>query len=113
MMPSSLARETQRWSHFEFSAPECFGYTIDWPIRYDDLAPWYEHVEKFAGICGNNDGVEALPDSVCQPPFEMNCVEKELKEKISARYKDRFMVHGRGAHLTQPQEIHLQQGSGK
>jgi len=107
------ARECQRWSNFEFTAPARYGYGIDWPIRYDDLAPWYSHVETFAGICGNEDGLEALPDGVFQPPFEMNCVEKELQEKISAKYKDRFMVHGRGAHLTRPTEIHLKQGRGQ
>ncbi len=107
------ARECQRWSNFEFTAPARYGYGIDWPIRYNDLAPWYSHVETFAGICGNADGLEAMPDGVFQPPFEMNCVEKELQEKISAKYNDRFMVHGRGAHLTRPNEIHLKQGRGQ
>lgn len=107
------ARECQRWSNFEFTSPSRFGYGIDWPIRYDDIAPWYSHVETFAGICGNSDGLEAMPDGVFQPPFEMNCVEKELQQKISSKYKDRFMVHGRGAHLTKPNEIHLKQGRGR
>ncbi len=107
------ARECQRWSNFEFTAPAKYGYGIDWPIRYKDIAPWYSHVELFAGICGNRDGLEAMPDGEFLPPFEMNCVEKELKEKIEKKYKDRFMVHGRGAHLTQPTELHLKQGRGQ
>lgn len=107
------ARESQRWSNFEFTAPAKYGYGIDWPIRYTDIAPWYSHVELFAGICGNRDGLEAMPDGEFLPPFEMNCVEKELKEKIEKKYKDRFMVHGRGAHLTQPTELHLKQGRGQ
>lgn len=107
------ARESQRWSNFEFTSPAKYGYGIDWPIRYKDIAPWYSHVELFAGICGNRDGLEAMPDGEFLPPFEMNCVEKELKEKIENKYKDRFMVHGRGAHLTQPTELHLKQGRGQ
>ncbi|MEQ1584300.1 MAG: GMC family oxidoreductase [Cyclobacteriaceae bacterium] len=107
------ARECQRWSNFEFTAPAKYGYGIDWPIRYNDIAPWYSHVELFAGICGNRDGLEAMPDGEFLPPFEMNCVEKELKEKIEKKYKDRFVVHGRGAHLTQPTELHLKQGRGQ
>jgi len=107
------ARESQRWSNFEFTSPAKYGYGIDWPIRYKDIAPWYSHVELFAGICGNRDGLEAMPDGEFLPPFEMNCVEKELKEKIEKNYKDRFMVHGRGAHLTQPTELHLKQRRGQ
>ena len=107
------ARECQRWSNFEFTAPARYGYGIDWPIRYGDIAPWYSHVETFAGICGNHDHLEAMPDGEFLPPFEMNCVEKELQKKITGKYKDRHMVHGRGAHLTRPGEIHLKQGRGR
>ncbi|MBB3056803.1 GMC oxidoreductase [Mucilaginibacter gotjawali] len=103
-------RACQRWSDFEFSAPQRYGYAIDWPIRYEDIAPWYSHVEKFAGICGGKDGLEALPDGEYLPPFEMSCVEQDIQRKISARYKDRFMVRTRWAQLTSPQEIHKQQG---
>lgn len=106
-------RACQRWSDFEFTAPERFGFAIDWPIRYKDIAPWYSHVEKFAGICGGKDGLENLPDGEYLPPFEMNCVEKEIQEKITANYPGRYMVQGRWAHLTEPQPIHLQQGRGK
>lgn len=106
-------RACQRWSDFEFTAPERFGFAVDWPIRYKDIAPWYSHVEKFAGICGGKDGLENLPDGEYLPPFEMNCVEKEIQEKITANYPGRYMVQGRWAHLTEPQPIHLQQGRGK
>ncbi len=107
------ARQVQRWSRFEFEAPARDGFAIDWPIRYDDLAPWYSHVEKFAGISGNRDGLENLPDSESLPPFEMNCVEKHVQQKITESYKDRPVIIGRCAHLTEPQEIHLQQGRGQ
>jgi choline dehydrogenase-like flavoprotein len=106
-------RACQRWSNFEFTAPQRYCYAVDWPIRYDDIAPWYSHVEKFAGICGGKDGLEALPDGEYLPPFEMSCVEEEIQRKISAHYKDRFMVHTRWAHLTKPEPIHLEQGRGQ
>ena len=107
------ARQTQRWSRFDFEGPGRDGFAVDWPIRYSDLAPWYSYVEKFAGIAGNKDGVETLPDGEFLPAWEMNCVEKELQKKIMANYKDRYVVQGRCAHLTKPNEIHIQQGRGQ
>ncbi len=104
------ARQTQRWSKYDFEGPARDGFAVDWPIRYDDLAPWYSHVEYFAGISGNKDGVETLPDGDFLPPWEMNCVEIEMQKKIMAGYKDRHVVQGRCAHLTQPRDIHIQQG---
>ena len=104
------ARQTQRWSRFDFEGPKRDGFAIDWPIRYNDLDPWYTYVENFAGISGNKDGLETLPDGDFLPAWEMNCVEKELQEKIMQLYKDRFVVQGRCAHLTQPREIHTMQG---
>lgn len=107
------ARQVQRWSRFEFEAPGRDGFAVDWPIRYNDLAPWYSYVEKFAGISGNRDGLETLPDSEVMKAWEMNCVEKHIQERIKANYKDRDVVIGRCAHLTEPQEIHKQQGRGQ
>jgi len=107
------ARQVQRWSRFEFEAPGRDGFAVDWPIRYNDLAPWYSYVEKFAGISGNRDGLETLPDSEVMKAWEMNCVEKHILERIKANYKDRDVVMGRCAHLTEPQEIHKQQGRGQ
>jgi choline dehydrogenase-like flavoprotein len=96
------ARQTQRWSDFDFQGPARDGYAVDWPIRYKDIAPWYSYVEKFAGISGNKDGLAALPDGEFQPPMELNSVEKFLQSKIAENYKDRKMIVGRCAHLTQP-----------
>lgn len=107
------ARATQRWSRFEFEAPGRDGYAVDWPIRYDDLAPWYSHVERFAGISGNRDGLETLPDGEFLPAWEMTCGEKLIQERIHANYKDRTVIQGRCAHLTQPNPVHLEQGRGK
>ncbi|WP_423147943.1 GMC oxidoreductase [Rubrolithibacter danxiaensis] len=106
-------RATQRWSPFEFTAPARYGYGLDWPIRYEDVAPWYSHVERFIGVCGNKDGLEAMPDGEFLPPFDFNCVEADLSKKINQHYKDRFMVQGRWAQLSQPNQIHLDQGRGK
>lgn len=107
------ARQVQRWSHLDFEAPQRDGYAVDWPIRYNDLASWYSHVERFAGISGNRDGLETLPDCESLPAFEMNCVEKHLQQSIMGNFPDRNVVIGRCAHLTKPQEVHLQQGRGQ
>lgn len=108
------ARHTQRWSDFDFEGPARDGFAVDWPIRYKDLAPWYSHVEKFAGISGNRDGLPELPDGEFLPPFELNCVEKYFKEQVAVHYKDRrHVIIARCAHITQPQPIHLQQGRGQ
>lgn len=104
------ARQTQRWSKYDFEGPARDGYAVDWPIRYEDIAPWYSHVERFAGISGNKDGYDTLPDGEFLPPWEMNCMEKEVQQKIMANYKDRYVVQGRCAHLTKPQQIHIEQG---
>ncbi len=104
------ARQTQRWSDFDFEGPARDGFAVDWPIRYKDIASWYSYVEKFAGISGNKDGLDSLPDGEFLPPLEMSCVEKYFKEKLKSEYKDRHVVYARCAHLTEPQPIHLQQG---
>lgn len=103
-------RACQRWSEFEFTAPERYGYGIGWPVNYATMAPWYSHVEKFIGVCGTRDGIDAMPDGEFLPPFELNCAESHIQQKIRAKYKDRHLVHARWAHLTEPKEIHLQQG---
>ena len=107
------ARQTQRWSRFEFENPARDGYSIEWPIGYDDISPWYTHVEKFVGISGNKDGLETLPDGDFLPPWEMNTVEAEIKDNIMASFDDRNVIIGRCAHLTQPREHHLAQGRGQ
>lgn len=107
------ARQVQRWSKYDFEGPARDGFAVDWPIRYEDIAPWYSHVERFAGVSGNYDGLDTLPDGEFLPAWKMNVVEKEIQKRIMAQYKDRNVVVGRCAHLTEPQEIHLQQGRGQ
>lgn len=104
------ARQTQRWSAYDFEGPARDGYAVDWPIRYNDLAPWYSYVEKFAGISGNKDGLDILPDGEFLPPIELSCVEKYFQESIAKHYPDRPVIYARCAHLTKPQQIHLDQG---
>lgn len=104
------ARATQRWSNYDFEGPARDGFAVDWPIRYKDLAPWFDHVESFAGIAGSRDGLAELPDSIVQPGFELSCIENYYKEQLKKNYGTRHLIQGRCAHLTDPQEIHLKQG---
>ncbi|MCU0354441.1 MAG: GMC family oxidoreductase [Cytophagales bacterium] len=105
------ARQTQRWSEYDFQGPARDGFAVDWPIRYADIAPWYSYVEKFAGISGNKDGLPQLPDGEFLPPHEWNCVEKHFSQQMAKHYKGgRPVIMGRAAHITQPKPIHLQQG---
>jgi choline dehydrogenase-like flavoprotein len=107
------ARQTQRWSKYDFEGPARDGFAVEWPISYDDIAPWYSHVEKFAGITGNKDGIDALPDGEFLAPHEMSCVEKYFKEKVASAYPNRHIIIGRAAHITDPQQIHYDQGRAK
>ncbi|XOV92751.1 MAG: GMC oxidoreductase [Bacteroidota bacterium] len=107
------ARQVQRWSKYDFQMPARDGFGGEWPITYDDIADWYSHVEKFVGISGNKDGLETLPDGEFLPPWEMNAVEKHIRNAIKENYKDRYPIIGRCAHLTEPKDIHLQQGRGQ
>jgi choline dehydrogenase-like flavoprotein len=103
------ARQTQRWSRFDFEGAVRDGIA-DWPIGYDELAPWYSHVEKFAGISGNYDRLETLPDGEFLPPWEMNDVEKHVQGKVMAAFPGRHVVQGRCAHLTAPRPEHFALG---
>ena len=103
------ARQTQRWSKYDFEGPARDGFG-NWPITYDDLAPWYTHVEFFAGISGNYDKLDTLPDGHFLPAWEMNDVEKKMQKAIMGKFTDRNVVQGRCAHLTKPEPIHIEQG---
>ncbi len=107
------ARQTQRWSDYDFEGPVRDGFAVDWPIRYKDIEPWYSYVEKFAGIAGNKDGLPELPDSECMPGFEMSCIENYFKETLQKNYPDRHLIQARCAHITDPQPIHVEQGRHK
>ncbi|MDJ0364205.1 GMC family oxidoreductase [Hymenobacter sp. H14-R3] len=104
------ARQTQRWSKYDFEGPARDGFAVDWPIRYDDLAPWYSYVEKFAGISGNRDGLPALPDGEFMPGFPLNAAEDYFRKELKKSHPDRHVISARCAHLSQPQPIHYEQG---
>lgn len=95
------ARQVQRISDLDFEGPARDGFAVDWPIRYKDLAPWYSHVEKFAGISGNKDGLPELPDGEFLPAYDLNIVEKYFKEQLKKNYgNDRHMIVARCAHIS-------------
>lgn len=93
-------RQSYRWSDLDFEANLRDGIAVDWPVRYADLAPWYDYVEEFAGISGQAEGLPQLPDGKFLPPMEMTCVELDTKEAIARHYDDRIMTIGRSAVLT-------------
>ncbi|MFT4565726.1 MAG: choline dehydrogenase-like flavoprotein [Saprospiraceae bacterium] len=107
------ARQTQRWSDYDFEGPARDGFAVDWPIRYKDLSAWYSKVEQFVGISGNKDGLDMLPDGDFLPAWELNCVEKHFQSAVKKNYRDRHVIYGRCAHITEQQEIHRQQGRGQ
>ena len=95
-------RQSYRWNKWDFEANAREGIAVDWPIRYEDLAPWYSHAERFAGIQGSKEGLEVLPDGEFLPAMDMNIVEKDLAAKIKAHYKgERHMFIGRSANITE------------
>jgi len=95
-------RACYRWSDLDFESNLKDGHGVDWPIRYKDIAPWYDYVESFIGVSGNRDGIPTLPDGKFQPPFEMNVVEKYFKQQVESKFNDRHVIIGRSANLTQP-----------
>lgn len=95
-------RQTYRWSDLDFEANAREGIAVDWPIRYKDVEPWYDYVEEFVGISGQEEGLEHLPDSKFLPAMDLNCVEKDVKEKIESNFEYRNLTIGRCAVLTEP-----------
>ena len=106
------ARQVQRWSPFDFEGPARDGYAVDWPIRYKDLADWYSYVERFVGVSGNKDGLDILPDGDFLKPWESNVVEDYFSQQVKKHYKDRHVIYGRCAHLTESKPIFVEQGRG-
>ncbi|MBS1947579.1 MAG: GMC family oxidoreductase [Bacteroidetes bacterium] len=96
-------RQSYRWSDFDFEANAKDGWAIDWPIRYKDIAPWYDRVEQFIGVSGSLESLPQLPDGHFLPPMDMTCVEKDVAARIKEKYKgQRHMIIGRSANLTAP-----------
>jgi len=97
-------RQCYRWSDYDFGANKLDGHGTDWPIRYADLAPWYDRVEEFIGVSGAEEGLPQLPDGRFQPPMALNVVERAMRERIAARWPDRLVTIGRTANLTAEKE---------
>jgi choline dehydrogenase-like flavoprotein len=95
-------RQSYRWSEMDFEANARDGHGVDWPLRYKDLAPWYDYVEKHVGISGSKEGLKQLPDGQFLPPMDLTCVEKDLAGIWKKSYKDRKLIIGRVANLTAP-----------
>ena len=94
-------RQTYRLSDIDFEANEKDGYGVDWPIRYAEIKPWYDYVEEYIGVSGENLGLKQLPDGIFLKPMELNCVEEVLKEQLQEKYTDRLLTIGRVAHITE------------
>lgn len=103
-------RQSYRMSPMDFESNAKDGHGSDWPIRYEDLKPWYDHVEKFAGISGSKEGLAQLPDGEFLPPMAFTGTEEDFKRKLEARYPGRKLIIGRCAHLTEPQPHHEELG---
>lgn len=94
-------RQSYRLSEMDFEANKKEGIAVDWPVRYADIAPWYDKVEEYIGVSGESLGLPQLPDGKFCPPMELNCAELDLKEKMAQNFNDgRLLTIGRVAHIT-------------
>ncbi len=103
-------RQSYRLAPIDFEANAKDGYGVDWPIRYDDLAPWYAHVENFIGVSGSKEGLDQLPDGDFLPPFALNDAEVEFKKAVEAKFPGRKVIPGRVANLSQARPHHEELG---
>jgi choline dehydrogenase-like flavoprotein len=94
-------RQTYRWSDYDFGANKRDGHGTDWPIRYADLAPWYDKVEQFIGVSGAKEGLKQLPDGQFQPGMALNVVEQHARGAIAQRWPERVLTIGRTANMTE------------
>lgn len=105
-------RQTYRWNKEDFIANSKDGHGVDWPIRYEDIAPWYNKVEKFIGVSGSIENLEVLPDSHFLPAMNMTAPELHLKKSVKDKL-GRPITIGRVAHLTKPTAQQTALGRGK
>jgi choline dehydrogenase-like flavoprotein len=98
-------RHSYRWSDIDFTANQKEGIAIDWPVRYKDIAPWYDKVESYIGVSGENLGLSQLPDGQFLPMMDLNCLEQHFREKVAENFDGRVVTAGRVAHLTGTKEF--------
>ena len=103
-------RQSYRLAPIDFEANAKDGHGSDWPIRYDDLAPWYDRVERFIGVSGSKEGLPQLPDGEFLPPFELNDAEVLFKQAVESKFPGRKVIPGRVANLSQAQPHHEELG---
>lgn len=103
-------RQSYRLSPMDFEANAKDGHGVDWPIRYEDLAPWYDHIETFIGVSGSKEGLPQLPDGQFLPPFDLNDGETMFKRAVEARWPGRKVIPGRVANLSKAQPHHEELG---
>jgi choline dehydrogenase-like flavoprotein len=95
-------RQSYRLSDLDFEANAREGVAVDWPVRYADIAPWYDYVERHAGVSGSLEGLPQLPDGQFQPAMPLNCAEAAIAARIASKFERRRMIPGRAANLTRP-----------
>ncbi len=92
-------RHSYRFSEMDFTANITDGHGVDWPVRYKDIAPWYDKVESYIGVTGELLGLPQLPDGVFEPMMELNCAEQHVRERLAEQFEDRIVTAGRVAHI--------------
>lgn len=92
-------RHSYRWSDLDFDANRKDRIAVDWPVRYKDIAPWYDKAESFIGVTGETLGLSQLPDGIFEPMMELNCVEQHVREKVAENFDGRVITAGRVAHI--------------
>lgn len=103
-------RQSYRLSAMDFEANAKDGHGADWPIRYEDIAPWYDHIERFIGVAGSKEGLPQLPDGEFLPEFGLNDGEKIFKQAVEAKFPGRKVISGRVANLSKAQPQHEELG---
>ncbi len=106
-------RQTYRFSEIDFEANKKDGHGVDWPVRYADIKPWYDHVERFAGISGSMEGLDIIPDGIFQKPHDLTCAEIDFKKQVESKFPGRKVIPGRVANLTEPTAEQIALGRGK
>lgn len=94
-------RQCYRLSDLDFKAASHDGFGQDWPVSYNDVAPYYDRVERYVGITGMREGNDVLPDGQYLPPMQMTCTEWRMRDLLKQKY-GRTLTLGRAANLTTP-----------